>query len=74
MSRPIISDLEGERVEKIAFNQPVMISVTITNNLYDADKPMVGLVEVRTHTGVTLFLAYQSLSIPHDEDYTYGLS
>ena len=74
LSRPIISDLHGERVQKIIYFQPVTISVTVNNNLYDADKPMIGLIEVRGQSGVTLFIAYQSLSISHGEDYTFGVS
>jgi hypothetical protein len=74
LSRPIVYDLNGERVQKIVFGQPVMISITINNTLYDDDKPMIGLVEVRGQSGITLFLAYQSLRIPHNEEYTFGVS
>lgn len=61
-------------MRQVEIGQQVIIVQSIRNNVYNEDKPMVGLVEVRDKDGVTLFFGYQTMKIGYNGNYTFGLS
>jgi hypothetical protein len=74
LSNPVLLDMNGILVEQVQVGQQVMIIGAVNNTVYNTDKPMVALVEVRDTYGVTIFLAYQSMIIGYNENYTFGVS
>ncbi|MGI0012046.1 MAG: hypothetical protein ACREBU_01185 [Nitrososphaera sp.] len=75
VSKPVFASLEGERVNQVRIGEQVVIMETIRNNVYlSEEKSMVGLVEIRDQEGLTLFLAYQTMEISPNGNYTFGVS
>jgi hypothetical protein len=74
LSKPAFKDLDGNTIDKVAIGQQIIIVETIHNDVYDETKPMVGIIEVRDELGVTLDLAWQTMTIDPNGNYTFGTS
>jgi len=74
VSRPIFVNTAGERTTRAAPSQPIEIVLSINNNVYDENKSLIGLIDVRDQDGVTVYLAWHSARVNLDESYTFGVS
>jgi hypothetical protein len=74
VSRPIFVNTQGERITQAAPSQPIEIVLSINNNVYDDNKSLMALIDVRDKDGVTIYLAWHSTRVNPNETYTFGVS
>jgi hypothetical protein len=72
-TRPVIYDLDGERLIYVEKGKQVTIMTTLSSNSQE-DIDFVGLLEIRDPHGVTVFLAWQSGTIKSEGNKTIGAS
>ncbi|HEY7733229.1 MAG TPA: hypothetical protein VIB07_00380 [Nitrososphaera sp.] len=74
LSRPVFINSEGEAISQAAAGQQIVTMLSIRNNIYNEEKPMVVIFEVRDGNGVSVHLAWQSTIVSYDDTYDAGFS
>jgi len=70
---PEVQDVTGQELDEISAGQQVVLTTSVRNN-NAGPQEFVALVEVRDDTGVTVFLAWQTGTLPANGQTQVGLS
>jgi len=73
VTAPELQDVTGQEIDEVSAGQQVVLATSVRNN-NDAPQPFVALIEVRDDTGVTVFLAWQTGTLPASGQTQVGLS
>jgi hypothetical protein len=70
---PTPRDVTGDELDEVSAGQQVVLTTNVVNN-QGAPQPFVALLEVRDSNGVTIFLAWQTGTLPANDQTQVGLS
>jgi hypothetical protein len=70
---PVPTDVTGKELDEVSSGQQVVLTTNVINN-NAAPQPFVALLEVRDNNGVTIFLAWQTGTLPANDRTQVGLS
>jgi hypothetical protein len=70
---PRLQDVSGQDIDEVSAGQQVVLTTDVRNNEASAT-PFVALIEVRDSSGVTVFLAWQTGTLPANGRTQVGLS
>ncbi|MGI0048984.1 MAG: hypothetical protein ACREAW_05545, partial [Nitrososphaera sp.] len=70
---PEPQDVTGQTLDEISAGQQVVLTTNVVNN-NAGSQPFVALIEVRDSSGITVFLAWQTGTLPANGQSQVGLS
>lgn len=70
---PELQDVTGQKLDEVSAGQQVMLATNVRNNNAQP-QPFVALIEVRDSNGVTVFLGWQTGTLPANGQINVGLS